>query len=89
MKFPDPKTGEEAKFSCPHILGAAILKDGRVFSKEIASPREPTLDQLLDRYRQAADGVLTPDQTKTSIELLLNLENVCNISEIMECVCQS
>ncbi len=137
MKFPDPKSGEEAKFSYPHILGAAILrgevwvdsftdesvsdpkyleargkvdvvvhsdwpdgraeartpitlrlKDGRVFSKEVESPREPTLDQLLDRYRQAADGVLTADQTQTSIELLLNLENVDNISEIMRSVCQ-
>ena len=26
MKFDNPKTGEEAKFSLPHILGTAILK---------------------------------------------------------------
>ena len=104
MKFPNPETGEEAKFSYPHILGTALLKgkvwidsftdesvmdreyqevrkkievvvhpewpagrvdartpvtirlkDGRIFSKEIHTPREPTLDELVDRYREAAD----------------------------------
>jgi len=132
MKFPDPKTGEEAKFSYPHILGAATLKgevwldsftdesasdpdyqkardkvdavvhpewpvgradartpvtlklkDGRMFTKEVKSPREPTLDQLLDRYRQATDGVLPTDQTEKSIDLLLNLENIEDVSEVM------
>ena len=132
MKFPDPKTGEEAKFSYPHILGAAILKgevwldsftdesasdpdyqkardnvdvvvhpewpvgradartpvtlklkDGRMFTIEVKSPREPTLDQLLDRYRQAADGVLPADRTEKSIDLLLSLENLEDVSEVM------
>jgi 2-methylcitrate dehydratase PrpD len=137
MKFPEPKSGEEAKFSFPHIMASAILKgevwvdsfadervtdpayeqakekvdvvvheewpagraeartpvtlrlkDGRVFSKEITSPREPTLDQLLDRHRQAADGVLTADQTESSIESLLNLEKIDNVSKMMGQVCQ-
>lgn len=132
MKFPEPKTGEEAKFSFRHIFGAALLKgkvwidsfsdeaacdrryveargrvdevihrdwppgrvdaripvtiklkDGRTFSKENASPREPTLNQLLDRYRQAAEGILTAEQTKRSMELLLNMEDSRDVSEIM------
>ncbi|MBI4195404.1 MAG: MmgE/PrpD family protein [Betaproteobacteria bacterium] len=132
MKFPEPKTGEEAKFSFRHIFGTALLKrkvwidsfsdeaasdrryveararveevvhrdwppgrvdaripvtiklkDGRTFSKENASPREPTLNQLLDRYREAADGVLAPEQTKRSMELLLDMENSRDFSEIM------
>lgn len=132
MKFPNPETGEEAKFSYPHILGAAILKgkvwldsftdestsdekyrearekvdvvihqewppgrvdartpvtirlkDGREFSKEIHSPREPDLAQLLDRYREAANGLLNRDQTEKSIDLLLTLEKVKDVSEIM------
>jgi len=135
MKFPDPKTGEEAKFSYPHILGTAILKgrvwidsfadesavdpyyqearkrvdvvvhrewpagrvdartpvtirlkDGRTFSKEIDTPREPTLNQLLDRYRQAAEGVLPPDRTEKSIDLLLALEKAKDVSRIMPLV---
>ena len=135
MKFPDPKTGEEAKFSYPHILGTAILKgrvwidsfadesavdpyyqearkrvdvvvhrewpagrvdartpvtirlkDGRTFSKEINTPREPTLNQLLDRYRQAAEGVLPPDRTEKSIDLLLALEKAKDVSRIMPLV---
>jgi len=136
MKFPDPQTGEEAKFSYPHILGAAILKgevwldaftdesvfypeylaarekidvivhpewpvgradarnpitvklkDGRVFSKEVDSPREPDLDQLLARYRQSADGLLTSEQTEKSLTLLLNLENINNISDVTHFLC--
>jgi 2-methylcitrate dehydratase PrpD len=132
MKFSNPQTGEEAKFSYPHILGTAILKgkvwidsftdeclkdrkyqeakkkvnvivhpewppgrvdartpvtirlkDGREFSKEIKSPQEPDLDQLIDRYRESAIGILKQDQTEKSIDLLLNLERVKDVSEIM------
>lgn len=132
MKFPNPETGEEAKFSYPHILGAAILKgkvwldsftdesamdgryqearkkievivhsewpsgradartpvtvklkDGRVFSKEVQTPREPSLDELLNRYREAASGILKRDQTEKSIDLILKMEKVKDVSEIM------
>ena len=132
MKFPDPKTGEEAKFSYPHILGSAVLKgkvwldsftdesatdhryqearkkvdvvihpewppgrvdartpvtirlkDGRSFSKEVHTPREPNLNQLLERYREAAGGILTTDQTEKSVDLLLNMDQVNDVSEIM------
>jgi 2-methylcitrate dehydratase PrpD len=132
MKFPVPQTGEEAKFSFEHILGAAILKgevwvdsfteesvadpaylearrkvevvihsewppgradartpvtlklkDGKTFSREYDSPREPTLEQLLVRYRQGADGILRPGQTEKSLDALIDLENIKNISEVM------
>jgi 2-methylcitrate dehydratase PrpD len=132
MKFPNPETGEEAKFSYPHILGTAILKgkvwldsftdesvtdhkyegarrkvevivhpewpagrvdartpvtlrlkDGRIFSKEIHTPREPTLDELLDRYREAAIGILRQDQTEKSLEMILNMEKVKDVSIVM------
>lgn len=51
MKFPQPKDGEEAKFSFPHIMAAAVL-NGRVavdaFSDEsIAAPE----------YRRARDKI--------------------------------
>jgi len=137
MKFPEPQTGEEAKFSYPHILAAAILKgrvwldaftdesvfsaeylaarrkveavvhpewpvgradarnpitvklkDGRVFSKEYDSPREPDLNQLLDRYRQSADGLLTSDETERSIVLLLDLERLERIADVLHLVCR-
>ncbi|MCC6531102.1 MAG: MmgE/PrpD family protein [Burkholderiales bacterium] len=132
MKFPEPKTGEEAKFSFRHIFGAALLKgkvwidsfsdeaavdpkyvaararvdevvhpdwptsraearipvtiklkDGRVLSKENATPREPTMNQLVERYREAADGILTRDQTEQSIEQLLQIEKSQDVSQIM------
>lgn len=132
MKFPNPETGEEAKFSYPHILGAAILKgkvwldsftdesviehkykearkkvdvivhpdwpagrvdartpvtiklkDGRTFSKEINTPREPTLNELLARYREAATGILRRDQTEKSVDMILNMEKVKDISRVM------
>ena len=133
MKFPDPKTGEEAKFSYPHIMSAAILKGkvwvdsftdasvrdplleeakrkvsvvihkewppgrvdartpvtvtlkgGRRFSREINAPSEPTLEQLLGRYREAAQGIWTTQRTQRSIDLLLNLEKQNNLSPLME-----
>jgi 2-methylcitrate dehydratase PrpD len=132
MKFPEPRTGEEAKFSFRHIFGAALLKgkvwidsfsdeaardpqyvqarerveevihrdwppgrvdaripvtirlkDGRTFSKENASPREPTPSQLSDRYREAAQGILTAEQTRRSLGLLQDMENADDFSAIM------
>jgi 2-methylcitrate dehydratase PrpD len=132
MKFPDPATGEEAKFSFRHIFGAALLKgkvwidsfsdeaasdpeyaearkrveevvhrdwppgrvdartpvtiklkDGRTFCKENASPREPTMGQLLERYREAAEGILSREQTERSIVLLQDMENASDFSQIM------
>lgn len=136
MKFPDPRNGEEAKFSYEHILAAAILKgevwldaftdesvvdpgylaarkkidvvvhpewpvgradarnpitvrlkDGRVFSREVDSPREPDLGQLLDRYRQSADGLLAPGQAEKSAELLLDMEHLDSISTALQLIC--
>lgn len=132
MKYPNPKTGDEAKFSFPHILGAAILKgrvwvdsftdesatdhrlhearkkievithtdwplgraeartpvtvkvkDGRVITKEVAASSEPTMEQLINRYKEGAQRVYASDQTEKSIELLLNLEKLKDISELM------
>ena len=62
------------------------LKDGRTFSREISTPREPTLNELLDRYREAADGILSRDRTENSIELLLGMDRVKDVSEIMALV---
>lgn len=132
MKFPEPRTGEEAKFSFPHIFGTALLKgkvwidsfsdeavadpryaqarrrveqvvhpdwpttraearipvtlklkDGRMLTQENPTPREPTLAELLARYREAADGVLTRERTERSIERLLALEQVDDFSQVM------
>ena len=132
MKFPEPKNGEEAKFSFRHIFGAQLLrgkvwidsfsdeaavdsqyaeargrveevvhrewppgrvdarvpvtiklKDGKTFTKENPTPREPKLNQLLERYREAAEGILSPEQTTRSIDLLLDLENSNDVSAIM------
>ncbi len=132
MKFPDPETGEEGKFSFPHILGTALLKgkvwvdsftdesvkdhqyqevrkkvevivhpewppgrvdartpvtvklkDGRIFSKEIHTPIEPTLNELLNRYREAAEGILEHDRTERSIDQLLHMERLKDVSEVM------
>lgn len=132
MKFPEPRTGEEAKFSFRHIFAAALvrgrvwidsftdeavgdpayvqarsrveeivhrdwppgrvdartpvtihLKDGRRLSRENPAPREPTLDQLLDRYRDAARSVLGRERTEESLELLLDMERTQDFSKVM------
>lgn len=132
MKYPDPKTEDEAKFSLPYALGVGILKgkvwmdsftdeavrdskirearnrievvihsdwpvgraesrnpvivklrDGRIYSKEVAIAREPTMEELLDRYRMAAGEVMGSLQIEKSVDLLLNFENLKNVSELM------
>jgi 2-methylcitrate dehydratase PrpD len=132
MKYPHPKTGDEAKFSFPHILGAAILrgrvwvdsftdesatdhalgearkkieviihpdwplgraeartpvtvklKDGKVITKEVAASSEPTMEQLINRYKEGAQRVYSSDQAEKSIEQLLNIEKLKDVSELM------
>ncbi|MBI2909512.1 MAG: MmgE/PrpD family protein [Chloroflexi bacterium] len=135
LRYPEPTTGSETKFSLNHSLAAAILlgktdwqawsdeaavdprfkeartkvnvvnhpewpadraqsrvpveltlKDGRKFTREYDEPINPTHEQVVERYRQCIGDLLPRDAVERSIDLLLNLEKMDDISPLMDLV---
>jgi len=67
------------------------LEDGRVFEHQVdvprGSPEAPlTLEELCDKYRDCAKGVLSDDQVERSIDMALNFEALNDIGELMRVV---
>jgi len=64
------------------------LKDGRVYSREIEYPkghvRDPFTDEeLIGKYRACAERILPPHQVDTSIDMILNLDMVDDVTELV------
>ena len=144
LRFPDPRNGEDAKFSLHQALGALLidrqidlpylrpfndagavdpkyqaarkrvlvierkdwgggrsapwstpvtlyLKDGRKFTKSVnaddlrGGPKNPlSREELGARYRAMTEGFLASSSIARSLDLISNLENQDNISELMK-----
>jgi 2-methylcitrate dehydratase PrpD len=59
------------------------LKDGKVFTRKASELREPARDELIGNYKRLTEPVLSPAQQERSLELMLNIEKIDNISELM------
>lgn len=78
----------------PHASAPPVtvmLKDGRSFTKSAGadvfrgSPENPlSKDEFLARYENCVRGTLSPQQLRRSIDLVYDLENLDNVSELME-----
>lgn len=67
------------------------LKDGRVYENQVNIPRGSpgaplTIEELSNKYRDCAKGVLSPEQAERSIGMVLALEEVKDVSELMKIV---
>lgn len=67
------------------------LRDGMVYENQVNVPRGSpgaplTVEELSDKYRDCAKGVLSQEQTDRSIKLLLTLEELKDIGELMKVV---
>lgn len=67
------------------------LKDGKVYENQVNIPRGSpgaplTIEELSNKYRDCAKGVLSSEQVEHSIRLVLALEEVKDISELMKVV---
>ncbi|MBI2906928.1 MAG: MmgE/PrpD family protein [Chloroflexi bacterium] len=65
------------------------LKDGREFSTTVEKPKgDPgvpfTTEELIARFEGCAEGILAGEQVNRAIELILDLENLKDVSELME-----
>ena len=135
LRFDEPTSIDEARFSFKHVLGTAILKNevwldsfteaalkdpklkeaykkvnvkvhpewptgraalgttvtiklknGKVISRESGEIREPTREEILKNYRRLTQPLLSPVQQERSLELMLNMEKLKDISELMSIV---
>lgn len=135
LKFTEPTTGLEAKFSLNHSLAAAILKgkpdwqswtdesaadpkfkearskvkvvyhpewppdrsqsrvpvsitlrDGRTYTKEVHEPINLSHEEIISRYKRCVEPVLPTHAIDHSIELILNLEKLDDVSELLDVV---
>ena len=60
------------------------LKDGRTFSGDPDMPRQATREELLLRHQDCCLQVLNKEQTERSTEMMLHLEDVANITQLMD-----
>ena len=75
--------------SFPEIVVTVSLNDGREFSRTIRFPKghprnRMSLDEFKDRFRLQASVRLEPDRVEKAIDIILNLENVTDMSEVGE-----
>ena len=67
-------------------LGTTVaieLWNGKVISRESGDLREPTREEILGNYGRLTQTLLTPAKQERSLELMLKMEKLENISELM------
>ena len=86
---PNPdQTGE-----IPYPLSVKT-QDGRVLSSKIKFPRghnqnHLTDEELSEKYRQCTQSVLTPEKIEHSIDMILNLDQVKDVTEVVDLLIRS
>jgi len=135
LKYAEPETGEQGRFSLQHVVAMAILKgtvgveeltddfvtsaeareargkvkvtvrtdwppdrlaartpvtiklkDGRVFSKDLDTPRQATKEDFLARHRRCSEVVFKPEQVEHFTNMLYRLEELEDITELMSLI---
>ena len=77
---PEWPPGLDAAFRTPVTIR---LRNGKVYSKEASSAMEASREEIIREYRALAEPLLTSEQIDRSIEMMLNLQKLEDISELM------
>jgi 2-methylcitrate dehydratase PrpD len=77
---PEWSPGLDAAF---HIPVTIRLQNGKVYSKEVAKPTEPSRDEVIRTYKELAEPILKKDEIDRSLDMILTLETVEDISQLM------
>ncbi len=75
--------------SFPEIVVTVSLKGGKQFSRTLRFPKghprnRMSRDEFMDRFRLQASVRLEPDRVEKAIDIIFNLENVTDMSEVGE-----
>jgi len=77
---PEWSPGLDAAF---HIPVTIRLQNGKVYSKEVAKPTEPSKDEVIRTYKELAEPILKKDEVDRSLDMILTLEKLEDISQLM------
>ena len=66
-----------------HIPVTIRLQSGKVYSKEVAKPTEPSKDDVIRTYKELAEPILTKDEIDRSLDMILTLEKLEDIGQLM------
>lgn len=89
-----PRMHRHIDESIPPIAGSSVamkLTDGREFSQKADAPKgspqaPPTYDELVSKYKDCAQLVLSAADVERSLKLMESLEELKNLTELMEIV---
>ena len=59
-------------------------QNGKVYSKEVAKPTEPSKDEVIRTYKELAEPILKKDEIDRSLDMMLNLEKLEDVTQLMD-----
>ncbi len=77
---PEWSPGLDAAFRTPVTIR---LRNGKVYSKEVSKAMEPSREEVIRTYRGLAEPILEVNEIDRSIDMILNLQKVEDISQLM------
>jgi 2-methylcitrate dehydratase PrpD len=77
---PEWPPGLDAAFRTPVTLR---LRNGKVYSKEVSKPMEPSREEVIRTYRGLAEPILKMKEIDRSIDTILTLQKLEDISPLM------
>jgi 2-methylcitrate dehydratase PrpD len=77
---PEWPPGLDAAFRTPLTMR---LRNGKVYSKDAASPKEPSQQEVIRTYKELAEPILKKDDIDRSIDMILNLQKLEDITDLM------
>lgn len=78
---PEWSPGLDAAF---HVPVTIRLQNGKVYSKEVTKPSEAQKDDVIRTYKELAEPILKKDQIDRSLDMILNLKKLEDISQLMD-----
>jgi 2-methylcitrate dehydratase PrpD len=66
-----------------HIPVTICLQNGKVYSKEVTKPSEPSKDDVIRQYKELAQPILKKDEIDQSLDMILTLEKLEDITQLM------
>jgi 2-methylcitrate dehydratase PrpD len=78
---PEWSPGLDAAF---HVPVNIRLQNGKMYSKEVAKPSEPSKDDIIRTYKELAEPILKKDEIDRSLDMILNLEKLEDVTQLMD-----
>jgi len=78
---PEWSPGLDAAF---HVPVTIRLQNEKKYSKEVTKPSEPSKDDVIRTYKELAEPILKKDEIDRSLDMIVNLEKLEDITQLMD-----